>query len=248
MKHNKTRFTLLTRLLGCLLGAIFLCALTPAGVFAAGTLAAGAFAAETAPPFSEPLRVYGTLHRDGERITVTNIHGDTELDELVLNISDETRILDAVNGFPVAVDSLREGETVYAYISQAMALSLPPQSHATMIICQIPADYAVPLYETAAALTAQNESTYLLTTARGSKYLIDGSSVLLPYLTRNIVTAQDLTEGRTCLIWSDGTSYLTEDGSPVMKAREIVIFAPSHSEQPSGPASDPELTNKIQLK
>lgn len=179
---------------------------------------------------------------------MTGIHGDTELDELVLNISDETKILDAVNGFPVAKESLRDGETVYAYISQAMALSLPPQSHASLIICQIPADFAAPLYETAAVLTAQNDSTYLLTTARGSRYLIDSTTILLPYLTRNIVTASDLTEGRTCLIWTDGTSALAEDGTPVMKAREIVIFAPQRETQPSGPASDPELTNKIPLR
>lgn len=217
-----------------------------------GALAVCAFLAVSAPsqtlasdlpedyPVSEPIRVWGTVSHFGDRISLKNVQGDTVQDELILNISDSTRILDAVNGYPVAADSLKDGETVYAYISQAMALSLPPQSHAELILCQIPADFAVPAYETVKSLTPAGlqSTSWQLTTQRGSTYRIDGTTVLLPYLTRNLVTAQDLTEGRTFLIWSPDAKT----------ASKIVMFAPDREDaKPTGPASDPLLTGKTEL-
>lgn len=192
-------------------------------------------------PVSEPLCIYGTLHNDNGQISMTNISGDTSLDQLVLNISEETKILDAVNGFPVSVSDLREGETIYAYISHAMTLSIPPQSHAEMILCQIPQDFGVPSYETVSALAPINEQSFKLTTVRGNEYMIDKATILLPYLTRNLVTVQDLTEGRACLVWSTPA-----DAKIASKA--VIFAASSPSKQPSGPASDPALTDKIQLQ
>lgn len=191
-------------------------------------------------PVSEPLCVWGTVSRFGDHLSLKNVQGDTIQEELILNISGETRILDAVNGYPVAADSLQDGTVVYAYISQAMALSLPPQSHAELILCEIPADFAVPSYETVKNLTpADTQNTaWQVTTLRGSVYKIDGSTILLPYLTRNTVTAQDLIEGRSFLVWSSA------DGT----ASKIVMFPPKREDiQPAGPASDPQLTGKIAL-
>lgn len=192
-------------------------------------------------PLSEPLRIYGTVHKEEGWLLLTDIHGDTTLDQLVLNISEKTRILDAVNGYPVSEEELREGESVCAYISQAMALSLPPQSHASMIICRIPEDFAAPSFETADSLTWNEDGSAVLKTVRGNEYVIGSSTTLLPYLTRNIVTAADLTRGRTCLVWSAPQA----DGQNA--ASKIVIFAPRQAQQGAGvtgPASDPELLAK----
>lgn len=192
-------------------------------------------------PLSEPLRIYGTVHKEEGWLLLTDIHGDTALDQLILNVSEETRILDAVNGFPVSAEELQEGESVCAYISQAMALSLPPQSHASMIICRIPEDFAAPSFETADSLTWNEDGSAVLKTVRGNEYMIGSSTTLLPYLTRNIVTAADLTRGRTCLVWSAPQA----DGQNA--ASKIVIFAPrqaQHGAGATGPASDPELMAK----
>ena len=198
-------------------------------------------AAQADIPLSEPVFIYGTLHKENGRLSMTNIHGDTAIDELILNVSEETRIVDAVNGFPVSMENLRDGENVYAYISHAMALSLPPQSHAEMIICQVPADYAAPLYETADSLIKDSDGNAVLKTVRGNEYQINASTVLLPYLTRNIVTTDDLTYGRRFLIWR------TQEGFTVSNtAAKIVIFPPTSIEA-AGPASDPALTDKVQL-
>lgn len=188
-------------------------------------------------PFSQPYRIWGTISHFGDRVSITNVQGDITDTELILNISDQTRIVDAVDGFPVAAADLQDGQVVYAYVSQAMALSYPGQTHAEMIICGIPADFAAPSYETVKTLTALSDNgqntDWQLTTMRGSTYQINSETVVLPFLTRNLVTAQDLTEGRTFLVWSDANG----------NASKIVMF-PVGSSAPSGPASDPLLQLK----
>ena len=210
------------------------------GCFVCSTFltAAGASLSHAEPPadypVSEPLCIYGTIHKEGTALSLTNIHGDTVLDELILGVSDETRILDAANGFPVTAETLKEGENVYAYISQAMALSLPPQSHVSMIICQIPEDAYAPFFDTADQMSANADGTFNLTTLRGNTYRINEATMLLPYLTRNIVTVSDLTKGRTFLVWKDQN---TGDNT----AAKIVIFPENTASKITGPASDPEL-------
>lgn len=209
------------------------------------TGAVKAIAAEKVIPVSEPLYVCGTIHNENGQLTLRNIQGETAMDEIVLNISEETRILDAVNGFPVSVDNLKDGESVYAYISQAMTLSLPPQSYASMIICRIPADFAAPAYEKVDTLTQNADGTMLLTTMRQNQYTIDAATSFLPFLTRNIATVQDLTKGRTCLVWRTPTTAGQTGNTNT--ASKIVVFAPENSSgngAASGPASDPELIGK----
>ena len=104
--------------------------------------------------------------------------------EVVVNLSEDTKILDAVNGFPVSVENLDDGEAVRVYTE-------PDKADGT-------------------------EAAYILETAGGMKYTVSDSTVLLPYLTRNMVFATDLKKGTPILLWTDGT-----DGSA---AEKIVIF------------------------
>lgn len=207
MKNSKRN---LKRFLGCMLCSAVL---TLTGV-------SSALADETQHPLSEPVCVFGTIQKDNGRLSMTNIQGETALDELILNTSETTRILDAVNGYPVSIDNIKDGELVYAYISPAMTLSLPPQSHAEMIICGIPAGLSVPSYETAENLVIGENGDAVVSTARGSVYYIDASSVLLPYLTRNIVTVSDLTKGRQFLVWKTPIGQTGENA-----AAKIVMFS-----------------------
>ena len=118
-----------------------------------------------------------------------------------------------------------------------------------MIICQIPAGFAAPSYETAVTLTGSSESGWQLTTKRGMVYGIDGETTVLPYLTRNMVTAEDLTSGTTCLVWPD-RNMTDASGNEIIHASKVVIFPGGGSavQNSSGPASDPALTDKIELR
>ncbi len=142
--------------------------------------------------------------------------------EVILNISEETLILDAVNGYPVLLDDLEDGSTVYAYVGPAMTMSLPPISNAELILCQIPADFKVPDYvEIKGVIADASSGTAVLTTTAGVEYEIAQDCQILPYLTRNMVTLSDLNEGKKCLIWSDDDNV----------ASKIVLFA--SEEQPT---------------
>lgn len=47
-------------------------------------------------------------------------------EEVIITISDDTKILDGVNGYPVEADTLTEGKAVNVYVGPAMTMSLPP--------------------------------------------------------------------------------------------------------------------------
>lgn len=62
---------------------------------------------------------------------------------------------------------------------------------------------------------ADTEGERILTAENGINYTITAETRLLPYLTRNIVSEEDLTEGTEILIWNE------ENGN---KAEKIVVF------------------------
>ncbi|MEG2350013.1 MAG: hypothetical protein RSB57_05850 [Hungatella sp.] len=173
----------------------------------------------------EPVRIHGPITKtEDHALTINNASQDSYTGEIRINISDHTRILDAVTGYPVAYEDLRDHETAYIYVGAAMTLSLPPMANASMVLCNIPADYRVPEYLKVETLTLNSDGlSGSITTTNGTTYTIPVGTQILPYLTRNIVTIQDLVKGKTCLLWSDSRN----------QASKIVIFA-DDSANPDG--------------
>ncbi len=126
-------------------------------LFCAAVLAAAgsvnAFAAEDSgteqrQQVSKTIKYYGTLQKTGEAESGKFLlngqpAGAAEKQDVILNLSDETLILNAVDGLPVAAEDIQDGEMAYVYVSPAMALSYPPQFSAYVILTKIPADYRV---------------------------------------------------------------------------------------------------------
>ncbi|KAF5068733.1 S-layer homology domain protein [anaerobic digester metagenome] len=146
-----------------------------------------------------PVLLTGTLSQGekGSLLLSNQERGDT-----ILHISDETRILNAVSGEPVALDKIRDGETAYVYAGPAMTLSLPPQTTAVLILTKIPADFAVPSYQQVAAVNTVNDDGITVTTQEGKQMTIPASAKVTPYLTKNIVTFRDLIPGTWFLAWN----------------------------------------------
>lgn len=154
--------------------------------------------------------------------------------ELVVNVSDETRLRDGVNGYPISMDNLDVGETVRVYVGPAMTMSLPPISNGVVVLADMPADGSFPVYTQVESVTWDSEQTdgvYVLTAADGKTYRINSSTTLLPYLTRNLIRVDDLTAGSNILLWSDTDSVY--DGY----AAKIVLF-PSDTQGETGTVSD----------
>ncbi len=148
-------------------------------------------------------------------IMIDNQSGISSAGEMVLQIADETRVLDAENGFPVELSEIEEGEVIYANIGPAMTMSLPPQTTAEVIICEIPEDFKAPAYVQVVEMEQNKDDSYELAASNGVTYQVAADCQILPFLTRNIVTLQDVTESSTVLVWSDEEN----------QAERLVLFA-----------------------
>lgn len=153
---------------------------------------------------------------DGNRIVLNNMAQNALGSEVVIQIVDQqSRVVDAVDGFPVSLADLKAGDFIYAYLSPVMTMSLPPITNAQMIICNMPADFKVPEYLNIKDAAVAADGSVTLTAYSGSTYHVPADCPITPYLTRNMVYLSDLAQGRTVLLWSDSDS----------NAYKIVLFA-----------------------
>lgn len=170
--------------------------------FAAGE--SGESAGETGP-----VTVWGTLTwlDDGGLLLQNDL--ETSINEVILH-GESIICLDAVTGDPMDIKSLKDGDTVYAWVRPVMTMSLPPHATAYLILGNIPADYRVPMYyEIAAAnVTGTDRDTQMptsveLTAVGGVVFTVTDEATLTPYLTKNVVTLGDLVPGTRVLVWSN---------------------------------------------
>lgn len=83
-----------------------------------------------------------------------------------------------------------------------MTISLPPIANGVLILVK-DEGYDFPAYTKVKELTKANaEGVSVLTAENGINYEITAETRLLPYLTKNIVSEEDLTEGTEILVWS----------------------------------------------
>lgn len=162
--------------------------------------------------------VWGPVLRVTEdRIYIDNISDHSMKGEIAITISpDYSRVVEAVNGYPVALGDLKEGDFIYAYLGPAMTMSLPPIANGKMVICKAPADFKVPEYMRVTGVQTLEDGSVRITGSNGNMYLAPADCTILPYLTRQMVYLDSITEGSTCLVWSDDNNQATK----------IVLFAP----------------------
>lgn len=186
--------------------------------------------AQTAQPVLEPGRFFGTVTEEAEDSILlnTSTQGD-----IVLHISDTTKILDAVDGMPITLESVNVGDSIYAYTSPVMTMSLPPQTHAIMILAQIPADFKVPTLERVETLVKESEGNYVVETVSGEEYTINPETVMLPFMTRNMVYPENLQQGTQFLVWTTATQ-------PDI-ASKIIVFAEGQLGENGGASNRPTV-------
>ncbi len=164
----------------------------------------------------EQAPIWGTiLSADNESIDMECPSGSMIEGEVLVNISGDTLILDGENGYPMEAKDLQAGDTVYAYIGPAMTMSLPPQTMGEVIIGKIPADMKAPEYITAKSMTANADGSWTLVSEAGTEYAVAADCRIMPYLTRQIVSLEDIVQGSNLLVWSDDRN----------QAQKLVLFA-----------------------
>lgn len=146
--------------------------------------------------------------------------------EIVLNVADNVPVLDAATGFPVAWEDIDKTAPVYAWVSQAMSLSLPPQTAAQLIVVNVPADYAAPQYVAVKDVKTESDGSVKITDQDGNVWSAAADTPVTPYLTRNMVYLSDVQPGRFCLIWPKaGSKDQVTDGGQQYEAGRITLFA-----------------------
>lgn len=158
------------------------------------------------------VRIWGpVLGVEDGIVRIDNQSGVSSAGEIVLNIDPEySRVLDGENGFPVELENIKAGDFIYAYIGPAMTLSLPPMTTAEMVICQVPQDMQAPDYVQVKSMGQQEDGSWRLETMDGISYHVPEDCLILPYLTRNIVTFADMTESSTCMVWTDNMGSVSK--------------------------------------
>lgn len=163
-----------------------------------------------------PLKVWGKVSPwDGEGIFLKNDDADGALSEVVLHVGDAPAV-DAATGLPLDLESVKEGDTLYAWIGPAAAMSLPPQVYAEVVVGSVPEGAAVPEYYeiTGAARPGENGATSFPVLG-GETLIVTDKTEYSPWLTRQIVQAEDLVPGAQALVWND------KDG----RAEKVIVFA-----------------------
>ena len=171
-----------------------------------------------------PVHAWGEIVSvEGDSITVNRMPEASDSDgagvypeETIIHIDPEhSVVVDAVNGLPVELSDVKEGESFEAYLGPAMTMSLPPQVTAYAVIVSIPEDFKAPVFVIAADAVLDTDNGKLLDAYGEQDYLLAEDVEVQPYLTRNIVTLDDIREGSRLLAWTDEYDMITK----------IVLFA-----------------------
>ena len=181
----------------------------------AALLALPAAAAETEEETSArpgPVLLEGPVTwMDEDTFLLENENPDNPNREVVVHLGDAP-MLDASTGAPLTRDQVADGDVLRVWVGPAMALSLPPQATAQVVLGNLPADGSAPDYYVLDAVKPQamlaiNPPPALtwteVTATDGTVLHITDEVSLTPYLTRNIVRLEDLIPGARILVWSD---------------------------------------------
>ena len=197
--------------------------------FAAETPVSPAPSYEIAPVTDQTLtRVWGTAVEVGEdQVRLNNSNEEDPLSDIILNVNEETLVLDAVTGEELSFDQVEKDDVIYAYVGAAMTMSLPPQTTAQVIIVNVPEDASAPMYVIAKEVSRDGDAV-IITDQDGVKWRADADSQVSPYLTRNIVTLEDIEAGTRMIISQDSetsTSGTEKAADADAYAAKIMLFA-----------------------
>lgn len=144
---------------------------------------------------------------------------------IVLNLSDETILVDNQTGTAVGLDSIKEGNTIYAYHDMMMTMSIPAQTPALVILTNLGETAPAKLHMPEQVRYLDNKVTALCD--NGSIVLsTSDETVFTPYRTRQIVAAQDVRLGHAFLAWYD----VVAESYPAQATAARVMILPEKAE------------------
>ena len=131
---------------------------------------------------------------------------------VIFHVADGVPIVDAVTGNPMGLEEVKEGSFVYAWMGDAMAQSLPPQTSLQAMVVNIPADAAAPTYTVVKGIEwSKDDTTLTITGNDGSKWTaVNNKTQAVPYRTKQIVKLTDIKPGSRIMVWGSDDSKASD--------------------------------------
>lgn len=186
-----------------------------------------------------------SIEKDEEGDVVSISLTSEENGDYVMNVTDNTVWVDAVEKVKASQEDLTEGDTIYVYHSPVSTRSLPPQSEAFAVVLNIPQDIAVGAYHEVEEVTTTENDTRLLTNNGGLYLVISDKTAVKDYETGEIADISDVAEGDRVIAWYDAVAMSYPGQANVS---DILVLPAVETESDtadvdtaSAPAEDAEL-------
>ncbi len=144
--------------------------------------------------------------------------GQIELEDLVLNIDENT----LVAGTDLVPTEVKEGDKIVAIANMAQTFSLPPQSYAHYVIVKESEEALAPIY-----MTVDRVENGFIYSEDGSYEVTFEEAQVEMYRTKNIVKAEELTEGSEIFVYAD---IMTMSIPALVNPAKIVIMSIAQEE------------------
>lgn len=146
------------------------------------------------------------IEKDEEGNVVSISLTSEENGDYVMNVTDNTVWVDAVEKVKASQEDLTEGETIYVYHSPISTRSLPPQSEAFAVVLNVPQDIAVGVYHEVEEVTTTENETRLLTNNGGLYLIISDETAVKDYETGEVADISAVAEGDRVIAWYDAVA------------------------------------------
>lgn len=147
-----------------------------------------------------------SIEKDEEGNVVNISLTSEENGDYVMNVTDNTVWVDAVEKVRSSQEDLTEGETIYVYHSPVSTRSLPPQSEAFAVVLNVPQDIAVGVYHEVEEVTTTENETRLLTNNGGLYLIISDETAVKDYETGEVADISAVAEGDCVIAWYDAVA------------------------------------------
>ena len=147
-----------------------------------------------------------SIEKDEEGNVISISLTSEENGDYVMNVTDNTVWVDAVEKAKASQEDLTEGETIYVYHSPVSTRSLPPQSEAFAIVLNVPKDIAVGVYHEVEEVTTTKNDTRLLTNNGGLYLIISDETAVKDYETSEVADISAVAEGDHVIAWYDAVA------------------------------------------
>jgi len=170
------------------------------------------------PDADIPMRINGKIINETE--TSVEIESDADGSTIVLLLDSRPYIADCVTGEAASLSD-RTNDSVSAYYGPITMQSFPPQANPVVIILNVPDDFIPPSYGRAEAVEKTADAVKVTLDGGGLVVLIGRDIPISPYLTRNLVSIDNIEIGSDLLLWYPAVTL----GYPAQaEARKAVIL------------------------